>query len=46
MITYRKISAAGAGKLIVAYLREHQLEPSKDARFERDGEKTRSETGD
>lgn len=29
MITYRKISAAGAGKLIVAYLREHQLEPSK-----------------
>ncbi|MFT9291664.1 MobF family relaxase [Gluconobacter oxydans] len=46
MITYRKISAAGAGKLIVAYLREHQLEPNKDARFERNGEKARSETGD
>lgn len=34
MITYRKLSADGAGKLIVAYLREHQLEPTKDARFE------------
>ena len=36
MITYRKLTAAGAGKLIVAYLREHQLEPGKDVRFERD----------
>ncbi|WP_215751201.1 MobF family relaxase [Gluconobacter sp. P5H9_d] len=46
MITYRKLSAAGAGKLIVAYLREHQLEPEKDVRFERNGEKSQFETGD
>ena len=36
MITYRKLSAEGAGKLLVAYLRENQLEPETDVRFERD----------
>lgn len=36
MITYRKISAEGAGKLILAYLREHQLQPATDARFQAD----------
>ena len=38
MITYRKLSAQSAGKLIVAYLREHQAEPDTDVRFERDRE--------
>lgn len=36
MITYRKLSADGAGKLIVAYLREHQLAPETDVRADRD----------
>ncbi|WP_249206853.1 hypothetical protein [Gluconobacter cerinus] len=46
MITYRKISAAGAGKLIVAYLRENQSEPEKDARFERERSDPTRENGD
>ncbi|MFT9222505.1 MobF family relaxase [Gluconobacter oxydans] len=46
MITYRKISAAGGGKLIVAYLREQQPEPEKDARFERERPDPNLETGD
>ncbi|MBB2158090.1 relaxase domain-containing protein [Gluconacetobacter diazotrophicus] len=46
MITYRKLSAAGAGKLIVAYLRENQLEPTKDARFDRDRNDPTLESGD
>lgn len=45
MITYRKLAAQGAGKLIVAYLREHQAEPDKDVRFERDRE-AHLETGE
>lgn len=36
MITYRKVSANGAGKLIVAYLREHKLDPETDVRSDRD----------
>ena len=46
MITYRKISASGGGKLIVAYLREQQPEPEKDARFERQRPDPNLETGD
>ncbi|MFT8481331.1 MobF family relaxase, partial [Gluconobacter oxydans] len=46
MITYRKISAAGGGKLIVAYLREQQPEPEKDARFERERVDPTRDTGD
>lgn len=34
MITFRKLSAEGAGKLILAYLREHKTEPEQDVRFE------------
>jgi energy-coupling factor transporter ATP-binding protein EcfA2 len=39
MITFRKLTANGAGKLIVAYLREHQLEPENDVRTDRDLDK-------
>lgn len=45
MITFRKLTANGAGKLIVAYLREHQLEPENDVRTDRDLEKN-TESGD
>lgn len=45
MITYRKLSADGAGKLIVAYLREHQLAPETDVRTEPDAARD-VETGD
>jgi len=34
MITFRKLSADGAGKLILAYLREHRTEPDQDVRFD------------
>jgi len=30
MITFRKLSAEGAGKLILAYLREHKTEPEQE----------------
>jgi TrwC relaxase/AAA domain len=36
MITYRKITAEGAGKLVLAYLREHNLAPDRDVRTEKD----------
>lgn len=36
MMTYRKLSADGAGRLIVAYLREHMPEPGTDVRTDRD----------
>lgn len=45
MMTFRKLTAAGAGKLIVAYLREQQVEPERDVRTE--ANKTQDvETGD
>lgn len=34
MITFRKITAQSAGKLVAAYMREHQLEPTFDVRFD------------
>jgi len=37
MITWRKITAEGAGKLIVAYLREHQLRAEQSERAEQEG---------
>jgi len=37
MITWRKITAEGAGKLIVAYLREHQLRDKQSERAEQQG---------
>lgn len=36
MMTFRKLTAAGAGKLIVAYLREQQVEPERDVRTQAD----------
>ncbi|MEJ5143636.1 MobF family relaxase [Gluconobacter albidus] len=44
MITFRKLTAESAGKLIVAYLRENQLQPSIDVRQE--GDRTNVETGE
>ncbi|WP_264817748.1 relaxase domain-containing protein [Acidomonas methanolica] len=35
-MTFRKLTAAGAGKLIVAYLREQQVEPERDVRTQAD----------
>ncbi|MBB2156605.1 relaxase domain-containing protein [Gluconacetobacter diazotrophicus] len=35
MITYRKITAEGAGKLLLAYLREHNLAPDHDVRVDK-----------
>lgn len=46
MITFRKISAEGAGKLIVQYLREHCAEPEFDARCEKEPEGQRHDDGD